>query len=357
MRNKIYYLIPLLQIITIIFGSNYFITETNDSYDYYKISNDLPFIKNSLFPIFYPFLLKVINLIFKDFFISSKFINCFCILFSLYIAKKYLKEWKIFWILTLTWGFRPIISYSWTEVLLIPFFLLFFINLKLLIYSYKPKNFICITLLFVLMVTTKYSLISIILGSIILSFFFYIQSKNKSYLLLLLSCFVSLIISFLYLSINKLLTGYFTGDRSALGDVTTNLRLSLYNTLQSFNPLFSNFTERTPYFIVLIIFALFLVIYYRRFKKIIFVGLGENIFFILLSFFYLLFLWITYFFTRIDVLSIRLLFPFYILFFVGLYINSVKINFYNVILFLIILNILFTIFNQIKSVTYIPNYF
>ncbi len=36
MRNKIYYLIPLLQIITIIFGSNYFITETNDSYDYYK---------------------------------------------------------------------------------------------------------------------------------------------------------------------------------------------------------------------------------------------------------------------------------------------------------------------------------
>lgn len=357
MKNKWYFSIPIFHLLLIFYSSIFLITQTNDSKDYYLIAENLPYIKNSLFPVFYPFLLKVINLFTNNYFISSKILNIICIFFSLFFSKKYFNEWKTFWIFTLTWGFIPILTYSWSEIIIIPLLLLFFLNLKKFLTTnfITSKKFIIknVSILFFLSIT-KYSLISLILGSILFSVIIFFFTNNKKVISILFSSLVGLFLSALYLLLNYYLTGYLSGDRDALGKISINLRLSIYNTLQTFNPFFGNFFNRTPYIIVIILFLLFSYFYLKRIKLLFKQNKLENLFLIFLSLFYLFFLWTTYFITKIDTINIRLLFPFYFLFFIGIYMNSIEIKFFNFIQFFIIIVFVINIF---LSTLHLNNYF
>lgn len=339
MKDKVYYIIPVLHVLIIVYSSSFFITETNDSRDYYSIAENLPTITNSLFPILYPTFLKLFNTIFDNFFITSKVFNVICILLSLVISRKFLKEWKIFWIFTMTWGFMPIVTYSWSEILLIPLTLLLFVNFRNL-FNKQESAHVNITVLLVLLFLTKYSLISVSIATLGISLIAYFKTREKEYKQLAISTMVSIVVCSVYLGCNYYFTGFLTGNRAALGPVKTNLRLSLFNTLQSFNPLFSNFFGRTPYVVVVLLTIILFFVFYKRIKLIFAHHIKANILFIFLGLFYLLFLWATYFFIKIDVLSIRLLFPFYLMFFMGLFINPIKIKNFNLIVILISLNLL-----------------
>lgn len=351
MKDKIYYTVPLIHIFVIIYSALYFITETNDSRDYYMIADNLPRITNSLFPIMYPFILRTFNTFLNDYFLCSKIINAICILSSLFIAKKYLQEWKLYWVLTLSWGFFSITTYSWSEILIIPLGLLLFINLKRVFelnHSYWK-----IGLLLFLLFLTKYSLISISLGLLLISAVKYYISRSKTYKNLTIWSFFSIVASSIYLFLNYLLTGFLTGNREALGEVKLNLRLSFFNTLQAFNPLFSNLFGRMPYIIVILIFITLIFIYKKRLQVLLNKSLQANTNFIFISIFYLAFLWITYFFTKLDVLNIRLLFPFYYFFFMGIFLNSQQIKGRKMMEILIVSNfILFIVLSSLRISDY-----
>lgn len=66
MKDKLYYLIPVLHVLLIVYSIAFFITETNDSNDYYNIADSLPAIHNSMFPILYPLFLKSLNSVFNE---------------------------------------------------------------------------------------------------------------------------------------------------------------------------------------------------------------------------------------------------------------------------------------------------
>ncbi len=353
MKDKFYYLIPVLHILIIVYSSVFFITETNDSRDYYNIAESLPVVHNSMFPVLYPLFLKLINSIFANFFVTSKILNAICILLSLLISRRLLEEWRTYWMFTLTWGFFPIITYSWSEILLIPLTLLLFINFRNLFDKHR-KVYINVTVLLVLLFLTKYSLISISIATLGISLIAYFKTKERAYKQLAICTVVSIVVCSIYLGFNYYFTGFLTGNRAALGPVKTNLRLSLFNTLQSFNPLFSNFFGRTPYVVVIILALIMLLIFFKRVKIIFADHIKANIFFIFLGIFYLLFLWTTYFFIRIDVLGIRLLFPFYIIFFTGLLINHIKIRYFYLISILIYLNLIYSLS---RSLSRLHNYF
>ncbi|MGI9652419.1 hypothetical protein [Chryseobacterium sp. RLHN22] len=358
MKSKLYVLIPVIQVLYILFTSYFFITETNDSRSYYGIASQLPKISESLFPIFYPFLLRIASFICGSYFVTSKIINVICILSFFLITKKYIEEWKILWLFSLSWFFFSILSNSWSEAVLIPLMTAIFV-LQRKFWNTKGENNIYIiyhTLLLFLLFITKYSMVYMIIGTFLFGALMYIYTKQRKFLFFIYSAFFSIILALLYLYANYQLTGYFTGNRAALGDLNINLRLSLFNTLQAVNPFFGNIYGRTPFFVVIIIFIILSVIYINRIFTIWREKKTENLYFIFVGLFYLFFLWASYFYTKIDILNIRLLFPFCFLFFLGLIANNLetkKIKFYKyLIIFMYTLQILISLNNILSHNNY-----
>ena len=126
MKNKIYFLIPIAQICLVLLASFFYIIETNDSRSYYFIASNFPYISNSLFPILYPLILKLFYFFVNDFFIASKTINIVCLLIFFCMTKIYIKEWKLIWLFSMSFFFS-VFTYSWSEILLVPQFTIFFI--------------------------------------------------------------------------------------------------------------------------------------------------------------------------------------------------------------------------------------
>ena len=350
MKNKIYFLIPLYQVFLVIFASYFYITETNDSRSYYAIATNLPKLSNSLFPILYPSFLKFFYFFWGDFFVASKLINISCILLFFLLTNMYVKEWKLIWLFSLSWFFTSIFIYSWSEILLIPLFTILFI-LQRKYWNNEINNPLVVTfsnstVLFFLFLA-KYSMLYIIIGTLFFGILMYLYTKNKKHLLFIYSSFISSFLCGIYLYINYIATGYFTGNREALGEITTNIRLSLYNTLQTANPFWGNLLGRSPYILVIFIFVVLTVIYFKRILKIWKDEKIENLYFIFISLIYLFLLWISYFNTKIDVLGIRLLFPFCFLFFIGIIANNIKIKyFYKYLIIIISILQIFISFNR-----------
>ncbi|MFT3918510.1 hypothetical protein [Cloacibacterium sp.] len=355
MKNKIYFLIPLSQIFLVLFSSYFFITETNDSKSYYSIASNLPIITDSLFPILYPSFLKLFYFFVGDFFVASKVINIICILLFFFMTKMHIAEWKSLWLLSLSWLFSSIFSYSWSEILLIPQLTLFFIlqrrywnneliktNVFILLYSVQ---------LFSLFLT-KYSMLFIIIGTFVFGLLIYLHTNHKKHLIHIYSSIIAFFFCGAYVFTNYYFTSYFAGNREVLGEANTNIRLSLFNTLQAFNPFFSNLFGRMPFLLVSILFIFSIILYFIRASKMLKENKLENMYFIFLSFFYLISLWIVYFYTRIDTLNIRLLFPFCFLFFLGLIANDYKIKYFKLFKYLLIIMFILQIiisFNRINQ--------
>lgn len=316
---------------------------TDDSLSYFEIAKKLPSIQNSLFPIGYPSLLKIIAFITNDYILSYKILNIILISLSFYIPFYYNFYWKQIWcILTFT-PFLEIYLHAWSEVVLIPLILLFTIlNYKFIKEEISPIRFIIITSVILFgMLIIKYNSIFFLLSTIIFSI---INKKNrKSYFTL---CIISLFLFCVYLFFNYSLTGHAMGarlDPNYSADLF--LKKSLTNAFLTLNPLKSfitkNITTEIYTSLLQIISFIFLVFIFIKSLK------TKFSLFLILQTIIFVFLTITSGLnTRIDFLDSRLLLGFYLFFylsFVSIFNNNKKIS--NILYFFSIASLLLSIIN------------
>lgn len=294
---------------------------TPDSMDYIRIAKDLPNIKNSLFPIFYPTVIKFFNLFIHDFFFTTKLISLLSLYFSLAIT--YYKNffWKQTWILLCFPYFLDIYHYSWSETILISLLVMFvYVSHNYLEKNMPTKKYIFSnTLLMTSMLFCKYSTSGIIIGFGVYSCFLFLK-KRKLSIPMLFSFGITSFIFLLYLSINKYYTGEFTGIRIPAVKSYNALKLSIFNIIYNLNPLinkrfFLNFNINyiTLAVVTILIYLPILYISLKKIKN----NLSAQLT-LVCSFSFLLLTLYSFITVKIDLLDARLLMPFLFLFFINL---------------------------------------
>lgn len=351
-KKLIFYYIIIFSIVNVILSSIYFITTTNDTKSYFLISTTLPEIKNSLFPLLYPFVLKIINYFIGNQFISSKILSIIS-LFSVFIFYKKEKKFYAEFLIILFLPFiQTIICYSWSETLFIPLlFILIYTNYAFFKLENSSKKYIFWnTLVFILLFLTKYSAISILFVEVTFILYLY-RIKDSRYKILLNSFIFSVIGVVFYLLINYYFTGYFTGKRSPA--MNNNHYLPLYNFIYSFNPFFGrvilgksiNYNIAATIGILFLIFEIILI-YKSKIWKFLFIK-----YILCLSSFFLIITVISYFSTRIDSLSSRLFLPFLILWYFVVVQALLKLKFLKTYYILIVILCVLNLFSLILSIT------
>lgn len=332
--EKLFYLLPLGVIINIIFSWQTSRFKSPDTLNYLAISQDLPQIKNSLFPLFYPLILKTFSLFTDNQFIIGKVICLISVLFIFYFSKIKDFYWKELWVIFTFAAFQNNYPYVLSESILLPILLLFiytnyiYLNDKLSSNRFLFFNSLFLFLLFI----TKYNSLFLILPfPVFIVFLWKIKNKiqPKAYFQSMIIVGVS---ASLYLLLNFILTGHFTGDRSnILHEMTykSYLSLSIPGTLICLDPYsFSlvkilyipqllykyGFLWKLPYLINFIFLITFLILFIRMKNKKI---SNFSIFCILISFSFLIFSVISSYYVRIDSLGPRLSLIFYFVFFIA----------------------------------------
>ncbi|MCU7617181.1 hypothetical protein NZ698_08225 [Chryseobacterium sp. PBS4-4] len=339
MYNKktdlLFYLSPLFLLLSLLVQWNVKDYCSHDSQFYFSFAEKLPIVSDSLYPIFYPILLRITNLVFNNYLISYKALTIFAFGLSFLIVKYYNFFWKEFFCLLSFTSFFKIAPWAWSEIIMVPLFIMYMVvNYQLLTsQGQRDKKLIALNIfLLLIMAITKYS--SIFILASIMPFCLYLffkksKEKAKDYVIIFLS---GSILVFIYLLLNKYNTGEFMGIRSApdFGG-KFNIRLSLSFILFNLNPFFHgrqdhllgfiNFEWQTAY----VISTLLLIVWCYLIRKSLISGYNNKMIMFCLSS-SLTFLGLTiysYLTTRIDVLDFRLLLPFYFFFFSSL-IFSVK---------------------------------
>lgn len=338
----LFIILPIGILVNLYLGWNLREFITPDSKSYIEIAKNLPKINNSLFPILYPIVLSFLNFFTNDYLIAYKFLNIFVILFIIVFVKMKNFYWKEIWTLLTFASFQTIFCYAWSEnIILLLILALCYIN-KSLLFSNQNNKFFIIQSVFILtlMFLTKYSSIFFAFSYLGFSIYlFLIKDKIKSLLYFKTFLLVSLLFT-VYLFINKYNTGMFTGPR---GNVfyemsflryillsTINIPISLAPAALSFikilyqpNFLYSySFLWKIPAIISSIIIIYLL---YKSFKLKLIINSKYLIFLLFSSFSFLIFSFISAYYTKIDVLSARLLLGFYSFFLIGI-IHFLKIN-------------------------------
>lgn len=361
--DLLFYLSPIFLILSILIQWNIKDYCSYDSQYYFNFAKKLPIISDSLYPIFYPLLLRITNLFFDNYLISYKVLTIFSFGFSFFIVKYNNFFWREFWCLLSFTSFFKLAPWAWSEIIMIPLLLVYLlVNYQILTSKHQNNKMLIAINIFILliMVTTKYSSLFIIAS--ILPFCLYLfvkknKAKAKDYLLIFFSGFMLAII---YLLLNKLNTGELMGVRLApdFGG-KFNLRLSLSFILFNLNPFFHGKQSNLLGFITFgwqiayITSILLTIILFYLIKKSLLTGYNhEMVVFCLISSLIVLGLTIySYLTTRIDLLDFRLLLPFYFFFFSSVIfsIQSYKAP-KNVILIIILsLSIIINFFSIITS--------
>lgn len=280
MKNNFIYKILAIFLIVVIVVIPFFRVDgglVDDDYYYFKIAESLPDFNQSIFPIGYPIILRLVNLIFNDYFLSSRFIAVssftFIIYFS-YFKKFFFKETVILMCLK----FFTIFFYALSETLFIPIFYILFYALYNIIINEKDKFFLLAICIF-LLVTIRYSGL-FVWGGISLYFVFYyffFNNKNKSIvgISLIKSLFLSALLIFIFLMINLYFTGAFFGENQRGDSILYNsnglqflIKSILFPFFIAINPIseiyrFSQFS----FFITLLLASLFSIIFIILFLK------------------------------------------------------------------------------------------
>jgi hypothetical protein len=242
-KNVLFFFIPILVVLNSILAYNNtpivdgFRGISPDSLDYIKIAEDLPFIKSSLFPIFYPFCIKTFSFFTQNYLLTTKIICGLSLVFSFGFV--YYKQWywKEIWTILATASFLDIYYWSWSETIIIPTLLLCLYYISQYFNGKKSKFWIIkLSALFIIMLLTKYSIVFLLAGIFIWVVLKYIFSKEK-YFKLLIPVVISAIVFVFYLFLNYYFTGYFTGKRLVRPTESINIQLSIYNIIFSFNQL------------------------------------------------------------------------------------------------------------------------
>ncbi len=85
--DLLFYLSPIFLILSILIQWNIKDYCSYDSQYYFNFAKKLPIISDSLYPIFYPVLLRITNLFFDNYLISYKVLTIFSFGFSFFIVK------------------------------------------------------------------------------------------------------------------------------------------------------------------------------------------------------------------------------------------------------------------------------
>lgn len=186
-----------------------------DSLSYFGIASDLPALKTNLFPLGYPFVIKLFQLVVKDYYWSAKILNVvlmsFILLFS-HVKKFYFRETVLLFTgKTLFFVFCGILSESLFIFLM--YFFFYFLH-KVVVENVKSiSNYISISLILVCLVITRYSGIYVYLSIFLFLIYLLIIKKEKVFTKSLL---VSVIFSGIgilgYLLFNYFYFGSFTAE-------------------------------------------------------------------------------------------------------------------------------------------------
>ncbi|CAI8721514.1 PMT_2 domain-containing protein [Chryseobacterium sp. IT-36CA2] len=309
-----------------------------DSHDYIRISNDLPKIKDSLFPLFYPALLKITNIIINNYLITYKVINVFSILFCYVYTYKFKFFWKELWVILTFSSFQYNYIFAWSENIVLPLLIIFF-HLNYLFYVNKinEKKYILKNILtLILLILTKYNSVFFVFPSIIISLM-YIRS-NKKFIYTFISCLGAMFFLAFYLFINYQLTGFITGDRARLVKLDFKIYLwqSIFGIMPAIEPFGSSLSKmkdfqrfigiwQLPIVFTFSIFISVMIIIVKRSKCYV---TKYNLFLLINSFSFLILTLISAYFTRIDILGPRLLLGFSLplLLSIFVFIKANKIN-------------------------------
>lgn len=311
-----------------ILGWEYITYYTPDSHIYIAIAKELPSLKTTIFPLFYPLLLKSAYLIFHDYDVGAKFLNISLIIFILTFVKHKGFYWKEIWMLFTFSSLQSIYTMIWSEnVILVLIILYSYYNYKFLKNEINPNLFLnvsCLLLLF--MFATKYTSVFFLVANFIFAMYLVFKRKNDKATSYFLSTVISLILFSLYLVFNYILGGSFAGRRGipTSFNYTEYFFSSLKNIPLSYDP-FAIAIQKisikikllydlpyitiVPYFISYLVTAIVIMKFRKlRNKKID----SITIFYIITSLVFLLFTFISSYFTKIDIIDSRLLINFYL---------------------------------------------
>lgn len=311
--------IPLLVILNFAFSlknANENIHDA-DPYYYLKQAKEFPHIWDTTFPIFYPVVIKIINVFCGDYYISSKVLALLAILFVFIYS--YWKDffWKELWVIFSTVSFIETNFWTRSETLLVPLLLIFsHLSYQYLTKEVKNKNIwiIKFSLILMLMCATKYSCVFIV-GAIYFYLFIHLLIRKKILYPILIACVVTTVFMILYLLYNKYLTGFYAGPRISTWKNTEmlNIRLSFFNIFYCMNPVINSrliFGYKINYLLLLCIsIALYIPLIVRIIRKKLLLN-SVNLYFLNIGLIFLILTCASYFITKLDNLNARLLLPF-----------------------------------------------
>ena len=348
-----YLLLPLTIFINLAFA--WYINDyiSPDSKAYFTIGEKFPKIENSLFPIFYPIILKIATLFTNNILLSYKLLNILSLAFCFVYTYKHNFFWKEIWLILTFSSFQSIYIFAWSENIILPLLIIYFhliflfdkdkIDLK----SFLLKSSLVLILLFL----TKYNSLFFAIAS---GIYYFSQIKhNKKYYYPIITYVILLIFSIIYFSMNYHFTGYYSGNRSALDSIKLNFydylnssKDYIFPTLEPFgySIVKSRLFVPTDFWRLHYLFSIFIFLGF-----IIYVAVSNfsnkirisNFFLFLIfnSFLFLLLTLISAYLTRIDKLGPRLLlgfaFPLLLAIFEFAKVNFRRINF-NILLIITI---------------------
>jgi hypothetical protein len=280
----IYNLIALILILLVIIIPFFRIDGglVDDDFYYINIAESLPNYQLSVFPLGYPLLLRMINFIFNDYFITSRVIAIFSFIFILLFSKIkdfFFKET----VLLMGFKFFTIFFYSLSETVFLPIFYITIYSLYNILVNKKNMLFLLGVSVFIL-VTIRYSGLFVWSGIFlysILNYFLYNAKEDRKWSISLFkSLFLSLSLIILFLLSNLYFTHAFFGENvreNSLLQSSTGLQFLLRNILFPFyialNPIseifrFSFFSFIFTLIIASVFSSLFLYLLYRNFKTV-----------------------------------------------------------------------------------------
>lgn len=253
----------------------------DDDYYYIKIAESLPNYKLSIFPIGYPIVLKTVNLLFNDYFLSSRFISIssflFILLFS-YFKKFFFRET----VLLMSLKFFTVFFYALSETLFIPIFYVLFYAVYQIINNKKDKYLLLAISIF-LLVTIRYSGLFVWGGGFVYSIVHYFFFQNEKNQLVFRAFFKSLLLSILlialFLFLNYYHTGAFFGENQRGASIVQNsngmeflIKSVLFPFYIAINPIseiyrFSFFSFILTFLLATIFSILLLFLFFKNIKN------------------------------------------------------------------------------------------
>lgn len=330
---------------------------TADSISYFRLANDLPHAKWSLFPLGYPLLLKVFHLFTNDFFWSSRILNCLLytsIALFAYWRKFYFKETVI--LLTTKIFFFSFFNAISEGLWLAVFYLLIYYLNGFFSGKIKGSSFIipaacCLIFSFVVRYSSIY--IGVAMGLFYLIFYYKQRNeinfwKHDFFKFLLVSCLGIVA----YCMFNYFSFGDFMGERYRNAPPTLvweNIIRNIASVFNSFNPILGIKLNGNSTLIVVIELFLgvinisFIYLFYKVWRDYFKNNKGYfHLLLILCGLVYTGFLFVTQFYQGIEELNMRMLAEssfFYFISVIILYYKNLK--FEKIIFCLAIISLLF----------------